>query len=302
MAHSSIALDTNMRLSYSRPGELSTYTNAYMFQSDGLNGSPINESGVYAFWQKPKMARQGVSQTWGEFILTNLTIQRMPGTGLYRWLVTETWTTRHGETCMAKVTRTAGVRNVQMFRRGATMPSNMLTGGAFPPTSAELISTGTKVDMRGTPLNYAIPQSTIVIETMYEARKLKADTTDPWPAYEAIASNYRLNRNSVSFMGLNPGCVLFLGMDENEVDDLWRICAYRFVTDAWAHLEQRVYPEVNGKPLVADTSTWPTGDPMMNASKVYWYQPYPNTADFYNMFTQCVKDELITPSPALIAT
>lgn len=301
MATTTTQLGQNFRFSCGKAGDLSTITRTFMHTSDGLGGSPTTMEAAYNAWpRKPKLFRVTLATNWGEFVLSNLTFQKVEGTGTYAWTVTETFTSRHGETCMAKVTRTAGTRNIQWFRRGASLPANMLTGGAFPPTSAELITTGTKVDMRGTPLNALGPQINFVVETMYEARYLKASTSKPWPDYELKAANFMLKRNSVGFMGLPAGSVVFVGMDENEVDDLWRIASYRFIWDLYGHLEQRVYPEVNGKALVADTSTFPTGDTMMHASKVYWYQPYPNTADLYDLFTQCVKDELITPSPELL--
>lgn len=300
MATSLNILSQQHRVAYGKAGDLSTCTRTWMYESDGLGGSPTNLSDAYAAYpRKPKKDRLRIAAAWGEFVLASVTMQQVEGTGLYRWIVTETYTSRHGETCMAKVTRTAGSRNLQVFREGASLPT-LTTGGAFPPTSAELITTGTKVDMRGTPITRQLPQMTIVVETMYEARYLKSLSGTAWPDYEYNAATFALKRNSVNFMGLPAGTVLFMGMDENEVEDLWRICAYRFLYDQRAHLEQRVYPEVNGKPLVADSTTWPTGDPMMNASKVYWYQPYPGTVDLYGLFSQCVKDELVTPSPELI--
>ena len=302
MATTTTQTGQNYRVSCGKAGDLSTITRTFVHTSDGLGGSPTTMEEAYRAWpRRPKLARLYLAANWGEFIMANLTFQKVENTPQYSWIVTETFSSRHGETCMAKVTRTAGTRNRQVFRQGATLPANALTGGAFPPTSAELITTGTKVDMRGTPLNVLGPQITFVVETMYESRYLHSISGNAWPNYEYNAATYMLKRNSVSFMGLGAGSVVFLGMDENEVDDLWRICAYRFVWDKFRHLEQRVYPEVNGKPLVADSSTFPTGDSMMHASKVYWYQPYPDTADLYDLFTQCVKDELVTPSPALLS-
>jgi len=290
-----VELPTSGSITKMKPGEVSSLSLVSLVQgSTGTTSADLYNYWTQVLFRCPKTFRWTADTQLYSYVLAAVEITPVPDAA-YKWIVRETFTTRDGCTCLAKVTRSAGARIVDRFRV-VTVPTST-TIGAFPPTSSEMIA-GTPIDMRGTPQKYPVVTQNIVVETMYEAAYVKSNTSLAWPDYQSIATSAQFKRNSASFLGWNAGQVVFMGMDESPVDDLWRMCTWRFVADNWYHLEQRAAPEANGKVLVADTSTWADGTVMMHASKVLWYQPYPSTFDFMTLFDTCVQNELSNPKPA----
>ena len=155
-----------------KPGEASTNVNVYLLESStSATASDASNYWRITLGRCPKTFRIGVGSEWLTWVLASLEITPVVD-AVSKWIVKETFTSRDGCTCLAKVSRSAGVRIVDQFRR-ATVPTST-TVGAFPPTTAEAIA-GTKVDMRGTPFKYQVHTQNIVVETMYEAAALKSE-------------------------------------------------------------------------------------------------------------------------------
>lgn len=299
MAHSFDLVPVSDTLSASMPGEISTFQQVGIFRSDGLGGSPADSWGVYFASEvpRPKAARLTTGTAWQKsFVCINTVVKQLPEDGK-TWIVTITWATRQNyDACAMKPTRSAGARLVDRWRDGAPPAAGAAT---WPPTAGDEVS-GTKLDVRGTPQRIAVPQQTVIVETFFDATFLRQASGVAWPNYQSINATYAFKRNSAAYLGWDAGKLLFLGCDETGVHDIWRTLTWRFLADEWFHLEQRPRLEANGKVLCADSSTWPDGSTMFHASKVAWYQPYPGTADFREMFDSCTKAQIDNPTPVYV--
>ena len=177
-------------------------------------------------------------------------------------------------------------RSLGLFRKGWSeeIPEDGVCD--FPPTTD---IGGTKVDSWGNPRQLVVPQRQLVIEVL---RNRTTDTLfpflDDWVGYE-------YKRNSEYFMGAAPGTLLYVGASTAPTDELF-IVQHTFIWDKFLHCRQEaVKNPAGGVRLVAGATMFST--PQMQAEKVYWYQEYPDLADFSDFFTADELIEMSSPIP-----
>ena len=96
-----------------------------------------------------------------------------------------------------------------------------------------------------------------------------------FPAF-ALYDFMQNRRNSTDFLGGAAGKIIYAGVDFQELDDGWNE-SHRFIKDEWYHLEQQALRDENRKVKVTDD---PTNSAIKRAESVYWWQPFPDEANF----------------------
>jgi hypothetical protein len=204
------------------------------------------------------------------------------------------------------LTRSTSQRTVPMYRSSDAIFTGVPDNGTmpFPPTA---FIGGTSVDMNGQALAVKVSQQSIQVDFLWDRTRDRASdamsgaASSPDPPSE-WSSVYVNTRNNATFLGWPTGYVTYLGWTANESPDETLVISHRFLADDWQHLEQRVAPNVGGKPLLM---TGPTlvNIPTQSAAKVYWYQPFVALEDFDNLFSwrPNLLNAIKTPLPAYIA-
>lgn len=293
MANSLTVIDEQLRRG--RPGELSTYTKKWLVTSNGgADATDVFTCSDDTGLPRPKYTRLGTSGYKRTFVCVAVDVDPLKARP-YAWHVTATYTSRYSpDACFAKITRSGLERIMDRWRAGSLVDGDF----TWPPSLAGTEEAdGDCLDIYGVPKRTKVGQQQIVIEVMYDATELYDTTGSASPDYQTIHDTYRGKRNDAAFMGWDAGKVVFQGCDESGVDDVYRTIAYRFLADDMFHVEQRVVLEPNQRPLIAEPVTWPDTTEILCASKVRWYQPYEDTADFTDMFSACELAAIQNPVP-----
>ena len=185
------------------------------------------------------------------------------------------------------LTRSTAQRSVAMYRSGLIFTGVPANGTMpFPPTAW---MGGTSVDMNGQPLAVKVSQQSIQVDILWDRTRDRstdamsgaADSPDPPSEWSSVYVN---TRNNATFLGWPIGYVTYLGWTANESPDETLVTSHRFLADDWQHLEQRVAPNIGGKPLLAAGPTLVTL-PTQSCANVYWYQPFVSLTNFDNLFS-----------------
>lgn len=194
----------------------------------------------------------------------------------FPWSATDGWGAEY-----VKQTRVIGSRTVAMYRQksgGSFFPSN---GDVTFPPSTDL--GGTKVDINGNPRRYQVAQQQVVVENIRDRTKTDSQTVSADdPDWATILTTFINKRNSTSFLGWAAGSVLCTGITATLDSEVWRISA-TFLFDDWYHLEQVPVAYPNGAPILAVGATV-AGEAQQQSNKVVWFQPYPDKAEFANLY------------------
>jgi hypothetical protein len=190
-----------------------------------------------------------------------------------------------------RITRTSNARNAPVFRVDAAIPTTY----TWPPTTD---IGGTKVDVQGQPVTQLIPQIQIVTEFKYDRTWTASPTTGQIQSEPSAQFFGWLGlRNTTKFLEMDPGFVLCNGISFSPVNDQVYIAQFRFVFDWMAFYEQRSAPNTGGANFVATAASQFLGVPFLQATKVGWYQPYPDTGDLTKMFPSAVYDAFLLALP-----
>jgi hypothetical protein len=96
---------------------------------------------------------------------------------------------------------------------------------------------------------------------------------------------------------MDPGYVVCTGLSLSPVNNQTYIAQARFLFDWLGHYEQRAAPNSGGANFLTQVSNF-IGVPVMQASKVGWFQPFPQTDNLVKMFPNAVYQSLTTALPA----
>jgi hypothetical protein len=184
-----------------------------------------------------------------------------------------------------QVTRSSSIRQAQMWRMNAAFPSNF---DASWPVSADI--GGSKVDLRGNPRTYEVPQQNITVEVLWD-RTAGAQGEPPWSAW----SGYVGQRNSAAFLGASIGQMLYRGFQAAPLQEWYKI-QHNFVWDAWGHLEQFGIPLPTGMPQCT-SGTSVLGVTILQADKIGWMQKYPTKSAISSVLSSAAQIELTSPVP-----
>jgi hypothetical protein len=206
------------------------------------------------------------------------------------WHLRVKWSCRYPQSAERpyfNLTRSTAQRTVPMYRSGSIFSSVPANGTMpFPPTAW---IGGTSVDMNGQPLTVKVSQQSIQVDILWDRTRDRstdamsgaADSPDPPSEWSSVYVN---TRNNATFLGWPTGYVTYLGWTANESPDETLVISHRFLADDWQHLEQRVAPNIGGKPLLAAGPTLVTL-PTQSCANVYWYQPFVSLTNFNNLFS-----------------
>lgn len=192
-----------------------------------------------------------------------------------------------GDFSYCQVTRSSSIRQAQMWRMVDSFPTNF---DAAWPVSSDI--GGSKVDLRGNPRTYEVPQQNITVEVLWDRTALATYGEPPW----ALWSGYVGNRNSAAFLGAATGQLLYRGFQAAPLQEWYKI-QHNFVWDAWGHLEQFGIPLPTGMPQCTN-GTNVLGVIILQADKIGWMQKYPTKSALSTILTSTALSELTTPIPA----
>jgi hypothetical protein len=226
----------------------------------------------------------------------------MPG-ALKTWMVTANWSSlmefQYNATIpepWTRITRTSSMRQMPIWRVDAAIPAEPYT---FPPTAAGGDIGGTKVDVQGQPANRFVQQMQIICEFYYDRTfTLGPDdeiAAEPGPYF----SGWLGTRNSLAFLGYDAGQILCNGISVSPVNDQIYIMQFKFLFDWMSFFEQRPAPNTGGASFLAAAASTFLGVPYNQASKIAWYQPYPDREDLKLMFPEAVYNAFLTALPAV---
>lgn len=189
--------------------------------------------------------------------LSNLTYAPVEDSGGATWTATAAYTDdAQSETAadFTKIESSTRVEAVDIWRTGATLPAYPQTPGLTTDIG------GTSVDAAGVPVSGLVVQQ----ELTYTVRMNFTN------ANQATVNSMIGTRNSATFLGGNPGFVLFTGVRRSRIAvDLYEV-TYTFVWDAAAHLRQVPKRTADGDAELVSGF----------ASEVYARQPFPGTSNF----------------------
>jgi len=192
-----------------------------------------------------------------------------------------------GDFGYCQVTRSSSIRQAQMWRMGAAFPSNY---DAAWPVSADI--GGSKVDLRGNPKTYEVPQQNITVEVLWDRTAFSGQGEPPWSTW----SGYVGQRNSATLLGADIGQLLYRGFQSAPLQEWYKI-QHNFVWDAWGHLEQFGIPLPTGMPQCT-SGTSVLGVTILQADKIGWMQKYPTKSSIGSVLTSAQLSELTNPVPA----
>lgn len=195
--------------------------------------------------------------------LSNLTYSPVEDSGGTTWTATATYTDdAQSETAadFVKIESSTRVEAVDIWRTGATLP-------AYPQTPGLTTNIGgTSVDAAGVPVSGLVTQQ----ELTYTVR-MNFTSNDQATVNSMIGT--RNSNSTATFLGGNPGFVLFTGVRRSRIAvDLYEV-TYTFVWDAAAHLRQVPKRTADGDPELSGGY----------ASEVYARQPFPGVSNFNSL-------------------
>jgi hypothetical protein len=226
----------------------------------------------------------------------------MPG-ALKTWMVTANWSSlmefQYNATVpepWTRVTRTSSMRQMPIWRVDAAIPAEPYT---FPPTAAGGDIGGTKVDVQGQPANRFVQQMQIICEFYYDRTFTLGPNGAISPEPGPYFSGWLGTRNSEAFLGYDAGQILCNGISVSPVNDQIYIMQFKFLFDWMSFFEQRPAPNTGGASFLAAAASTFLDVPYNQASKIAWYQPYPDREDLKLMFPEAVYDAFLTALPAV---
>jgi hypothetical protein len=226
----------------------------------------------------------------------------MPG-ALKTWMVTANWSSlmefQYNATVpepWTRITRTSSMRQMPIWRVDAAIPAEPYT---FPPTASGGDIGGTKVDIQGQPANRFVQQMQIICEFHYDRTFTLGPDDEIAPEPGPYFSGWLGTRNSETFLGYEPGQILCNGISVSPVNDQIYIMQFKFLFDWMSFFEQRPAPNTGGASFLAAAASTFLGVPYNQASKIAWYQPYPDREDLKLMFPEAVYDAFLTALPAV---
>lgn len=292
------------------PGDETTWTESLLYTYD--------DETIKNVWQvlaDSKVPQQGqryvpaaglagpIVATMKNFICRSIDASPVPQSPR-AWTLRVKWSCRYPQSSLRpyfNLTRSTSQRTVAMYRSGLIFTGVPTDGAvAFPPTG---FMSGTSVDMNGQALAVKVSQQSIQVDILWDRTRDRstdavsgaAASPDPPSEWSSVYVN---TRNNASFLGWPIGYVTYLGWTANESPDETLVISHRFLADDWQHLEQRVAPNVGGKPLLKNGPTLVT-IPTQAAANVYWYQPFVSLTNFENLFSwrANLMDAIKTPLP-----
>jgi hypothetical protein len=226
----------------------------------------------------------------------------MPG-ALKTWMVTANWSSlmefQYNSTVpepWTRVTRTSSMRQMPIWRVDAAIPAEPYT---FPPSASGGDIGGTKVDVQGQPANRFVQQMQIICEFHYDRTFTLGPDDEIAPEPGPYFSGWLGTRNSETFLGYEPGQILCNGISISPVNDQIYIMQFKFLFDWMSFFEQRPAPNTGGASFLAAAASTFLGVPYNQASKIAWYQPYPDREDLKLMFPEAVYNAFLTALPAV---
>ena len=227
----------------------------------------------------------------------------MPG-AIKTWMVTANWSSLMEFVYDAdaqpepwtRITRTSSMRQMPIWRVDAAIPAEPYT---FPPTAAGSDIGGTKVDVQGQPANRFVQQMQIICEFHYDRTFTLGPDHEIAPEPGPYFSGWLGTRNSEEFLGYEPGQILCNGISVSPVNDQIYIMQFKFLFDWMSFFEQRPAPNTGGASFLAAAASTFLGVPYNQASKIAWYQPYPDREDLRLMFPTAVYDAFLTAKPGV---
>ena len=227
----------------------------------------------------------------------------MPG-ALKTWMVTANWSSlmefQYNSEAIpepwTRITRTSSMRQMPIWRVDAAIPAEPYT---FPPTASGGDIGGTKVDIQGQPANRFVQQMQIICEFHYDRTFTLGPDDEIAPEPGPYFSGWLGTRNSEEFLGYEAGQILCNGISVSPVNDQIYIMQFKFLFDWMSFFEQRPAPNTGGASFLAAAASTFLGVPYNQASKIAWYQPYPDLEDLKLMFPEAVYDAFLTALPAV---
>jgi hypothetical protein len=188
------------------------------------------------------------------------------------------------------------MRQMPIWRVDAAIPAEPYT---FPPTASGGDIGGTKVDVQGQPANRFVQQMQIICEFYYDRTFTLGPDDAIAPEPGPYFSGWLGTRNSASFLGYDAGQILCNGISVSPVNDQIYIMQFKFLFDWMSFFEQRPAPNTGGASFLAAAASTFLGVPYNQASKIAWYQPYPDREDLKLMFPEAVYNAFLTALPAV---
>ena len=226
----------------------------------------------------------------------------MPG-ALKTWMVTANWSSlmefQYNATIpepWTRITRTSSMRQMPIWRVDAAIPAEPYT---FPPTAVGDDIGGTKVDVQGQPANRFVQQMQIICEFHYDRTFTLGPDDEIAPEPGPYFSGWLGTRNSEEFLGYEAGQILCNGISVSPVNDQIYIMQFKFLFDWMSFFEQRPAPNTGGASFLAAAASTFLGVTYNQASKIAWYQPYPDREDLKLMFPEAVYNAFLTALPAV---
>ena len=296
---------------FAAPGEMTNFVETFLYTYDDAAIKTVfqvaSDELVPKQGQRYAQLAEGapVAALFPTFIARSVDISPVPQTPR-AWIIRVTWGSRFYNAANRpyfNITRSTTQRTVGMYKSGNAIFTGVPANGTapFPPTAW---IGGTSVDMNGQPLAVKVSQQSIQVDFLWDRTKDKAsdtmsgaaDSPDPPSEWSSVYVN---TRNDSTFLGWPAGYVTYLGWTANESPDETLVISHRFLADDWQHLEQRVAPNVGGKPLLAAGPTLVT-IPTQSCANVYWYQPFVQVIDFDNLLSWRTNllETINTPLPA----
>jgi len=188
------------------------------------------------------------------------------------------------------------MRQMPIWRVDAAIPAEPYT---FPPSGSGGDIGGTKVDVQGQPANRFVQQMQIICEFHYDRTFTLGPTGAISPEPGPYFSGWLGTRNSVSFLGYDAGQILCNGISISPVNDQIYIMQFKFLFDWMSFFEQRPAPNTGGASFLAAAASTFLAVPYNQASKIAWYQPYPDRNNLKLMFPEAVYNAFLTALPAV---
>jgi len=191
-----------------------------------------------------------------------------------------------GDFGYCQVTRSSSIRQAQMWRMGAAFPGNF---DAAWPVSTDI--GGDKVDLRGNPRTYEVPQQNITVEVLWDRTAFSGQGEPPWSTWSGFVGQ----RNSATLLGAAVGQLLYRGFQSAPLQEWYKI-QHNFVWDAWGHLEQFGIPLPTGMPQCT-SGTSVLGVTVLQADKIGWMQKYQTKGLIGTVLTNAQLSEITNPVP-----
>ena len=196
-----------------------------------------------------------------------------------------------------RVTMGSGIRTTNVWKLGTLWVSATGVASDFIPangkdtdassvnievdaaTTANVVS----VDDSGAPQRIPVPTQSFNVLLPYPMAPdpLAAGGRVNYPCWRNLA-DLQGARNSAAFLEFPAGSLLWEGIDFRQVSTAWATLSVRFSFDRWSHLQQRPQRLLNGQVDIESGTV--LGVTRNFARNVYWFQAFPDTFDFNDVW------------------